>query len=57
MLQCLALGKESVITVTAQHMALHNLAQRLGRLWQHTYQCMGAFFKVIWTEVSPPRSP
>ena len=49
--QALALGKETVDTITRQHVALHDLASRLCALWQHTYKCMGAFAHTVWTEV------
>ncbi|KAK9809720.1 hypothetical protein WJX73_010052 [Symbiochloris irregularis] len=53
-LQNLAMGKETMSCVSQQHIALHSLAQRLGKLWQHTYQCMGSFARVIWTQIFDP---
>lgn len=47
------MSKETMSCVSQQHIALHSLAQRLGKLWQHTYQCMGSFARVIWTQVRP----
>ena len=40
-----------MITVTQQHMNLAVLAERLERLWQHTYKLLEAFAQSVWNEV------